>query len=161
MTSTTDSPAVDLEAKWIDIIECTIGVYPDRRLNGVAPLARIIVGALADQARALPREGELEPLYPISTDGPNKIGDGRRWLARKLMDSKLTEAEAYEIVAYCPSITDVRAALPPAGEVELRAALNLIVQKVDDLTVTRGEIEHIAMAALTTRRAQTEGSDHG
>jgi len=42
----------------------------------------------------------LEPDWPISTDGPHKIGDHRRWLARKLMDSTLTADEAYSIVRH-------------------------------------------------------------
>lgn len=40
---------------------------------------------------------------------------------------------------------------------ELRRALNLIVQKVDDLTVTRGEIEKIAMSALSSSTVQGVG----
>jgi hypothetical protein len=48
---------------------------------------------------------ELEPLWPISKDGPHEISDHRRWLARQLMDSKLDEKTAFEIVAYSPAIT--------------------------------------------------------
>lgn len=53
--------------------------------------------------------GDLEPDWPVSTDGPHKISDTRRWLARKLMDSKLTDAEAFSIVAFHPSIAEVKA----------------------------------------------------
>lgn len=42
--------------------------------------------------------------WPISTDGPHAITDARRWLARQLMDSRLSEAEAFGIVAHSPAI---------------------------------------------------------
>lgn len=54
-----------------------------------------------------PDEGELEPDWAVSKDGPIKIGDQRRWLARKLMDSKLTDKEAFGIVCYHPNISDL------------------------------------------------------
>lgn len=60
----------------------------------------------------------VQPLYAspirepeISRDGPHKISDTRKWLARQLLDSKLDEAEAIGIVAYSPAITD----LAPVG----------------------------------------------
>jgi hypothetical protein len=48
----------------------------------------------------------IEPLWEISKDGPIEIGHQRRWLARQLMDSKLTEHEAMSIVAFHPQISD-------------------------------------------------------
>lgn len=42
-----------------------------------------------------------------ATDGPHEIGEHRRWLARQLTDSKLTDAEAYSIVRHgLPKSTD-------------------------------------------------------
>jgi hypothetical protein len=52
-------------------------------------------------------EAELEPDWAVSKDGTHKIGDQRRWLARKLMDSKLTDEEAFGIVCYHPDISDI------------------------------------------------------
>lgn len=40
----------------------------------------------------------------IETDGPYKLTDERRWLARQLLDSKLSGEEAFGIVAYHPLI---------------------------------------------------------
>ncbi len=48
----------------------------------------------------------IEPLWVVSKDGPIEISYQRRWLARQLMDSKLTEAEAMSIVAFHPQISD-------------------------------------------------------
>lgn len=48
----------------------------------------------------------IEPLWEVSKDGPIEIGYQRRWLARQLMDSKLTEHEAMSIVAFHPQISD-------------------------------------------------------
>jgi hypothetical protein len=49
-------------------------------------------------------EGRAVPEWPISVDGPHSIDDKRRWLARQLMDSKLSAEEAFDIVAYHPAI---------------------------------------------------------
>jgi hypothetical protein len=46
-------------------------------------------------------------LPPISLDGPHKPSDHRVWLARKLLDSKLTDEEAYGIVAWFPAVSDI------------------------------------------------------
>lgn len=48
--------------------------------------------------------GEAEEDWPISKDGPHTISDARRWLARQLMDSRLSEAEAIGIVAHHPAL---------------------------------------------------------
>jgi hypothetical protein len=40
----------------------------------------------------------------ISEDGPHEITDARRWLARQLLDSKLSDEEAFGIVAHHPAI---------------------------------------------------------
>lgn len=47
------------------------------------------------------------PELTIDKDGPYLPDYHRRWLARQLMDSKLTDDEAYGIVAYHPSISDI------------------------------------------------------
>lgn len=54
------------------------------------------VNRLLDAAR---EEGRGDP-WPISTDGPNRIDSHRRWLARQLLDSKLTDEQAYSIVRH-------------------------------------------------------------
>lgn len=41
--------------------------------------------------------------WPISTDGPHPITDHRQWLARQLLDSQLSEAEAISIVKHFPA----------------------------------------------------------
>lgn len=59
-------------------------------------------------ARALvsvARSSLATPEWPITVDGPNEVGNVRRWLARQLMDSKLTEEESLGIVAHHPSIS--------------------------------------------------------
>lgn len=43
---------------------------------------------------------------PISGDGPNKPQGARCWLARKLMDSRLDDYEAFNVVAWHPSVTE-------------------------------------------------------
>lgn len=60
------------------------------------------------EAAACIREMVERDLPSISKDGPNEIDDHRYWLARQLLDSKLTKKEAYEIVAYHPAIYDCR-----------------------------------------------------
>lgn len=63
--------------------------------------------ALLSEIAAL--KGEVERSLPsISFDGEHAISDHRRWLARKLLDSKLDDGEAYGIAAYHPAITDLR-----------------------------------------------------
>ncbi len=41
----------------------------------------------------------------ISRDGPHKITDARRWLARQLLDSQLSDDEAFGIAAFHPAVT--------------------------------------------------------
>lgn len=48
----------------------------------------------------------------ISTDGPHKINDHRKWLARQLLDSQLSDEEAIGIVAYSPALEGVRPQQP-------------------------------------------------
>lgn len=68
------------------------------------------------EAAACIREMVERQLPAISKDGPNEIGrHGRFWLARQLLDSKLTDEEAYGIVAHHPAISD---RLPPAPGAE-------------------------------------------
>lgn len=51
----------------------------------------------------------------ISTDGPHQITDDRRWLARQLLDSKLSDEEAYGIVAFAPAVKDRRDLAAPSS----------------------------------------------
>jgi hypothetical protein len=46
----------------------------------------------------------------ISFDGPYAPGISRQWLARQLLDSKLSDEEAFGVVAFHPTITDHRLA---------------------------------------------------
>jgi hypothetical protein len=64
------------------------------------------------------REGEGGGMadWSISLDGPHKINDPRRIMAKWLMDSKFDDAEAYSCVAYHPAITDRNKALAKAPE---------------------------------------------
>ena len=72
--------------------------------------------ALLKEAAACIREMVERQLPAISKDGPHEIGRvGRFWLARQLLDSKLSDEEAYGIVAHHPAITD---ALPPSPGAE-------------------------------------------
>lgn len=48
------------------------------------------------------------PELTIDKDGPYSPTDHRRWLARQLMDSKLTEDEAFEIVFWSPAMDSLR-----------------------------------------------------
>ncbi len=77
-------------------------------------------------ARAQPPAGEAG-LPPIALDGPHRPNEQRQWLSRQLLDSRLTDAEAYSIVAYHPSVSDCFAhpAEPAArdGGEALRSAL--------------------------------------
>lgn len=70
---------------------------------------------LGDAPSALTRrliEDGLKPARApsISEDGPHPITDERRWLARQLLDSKLSDAEAFGIVAFHPAVSDARRA---------------------------------------------------
>lgn len=73
-----------------------------------------------NSSRVTPPVEAVEPDWPISTDGPVKINDQRRWLARQLMDSKLSDKEAMGIVAHHPGIGDLHPATPPAEAVAWR-----------------------------------------
>lgn len=55
----------------------------------------------------LPTPPDAREHSSISTDGPNAIDGQRAWLARQLMDSRLTEAEAFGIIAFHPQIKDL------------------------------------------------------
>ena len=61
--------------------------------------------AEATEAERKLAETVARQLPDISTDGPNEIDDHRHWLARQLLDSKLTANEAYSIVRHFPSIS--------------------------------------------------------
>lgn len=67
----------------------------------------------------------LKAAYPILSDGPHKITDHRRWLARQLLDSQLSEEEAYGIVRYSPGVNSSSEVQPvgsersPAGPCEM------------------------------------------
>lgn len=69
------------------------------------------VRAILNAARA---EGPAQPdprcAHCVNTDGPYpQARDSQRfWLARKLMDSKMTDAEVFSVVAYHPDIMDAR-----------------------------------------------------
>lgn len=83
-----------------------------------------------DFIQALPPAPAAEPA--ISTDGPHEISKTRKWLARQLLDSMLSEKEAFSVVAYSPALEGVR---PPA-----------------EPAISREEIEHIIEAHLVEER---------
>jgi hypothetical protein len=58
------------------------------------------------------------PFTEISNDGMHTPNGFRRWLARQLMDSRLTPDEAYAIVAHHPLVCDQYAPPPPAPATE-------------------------------------------
>lgn len=51
-----------------------------------------------------PAEEGDETLPEIAKDGPHRPNPMRMWLARQLMDSRLTDEEAYDIVAHSQSL---------------------------------------------------------
>jgi hypothetical protein len=61
--------------------------------------------------------------WAISHDGPNPINDHRKWLARQLLDSKLTDEESYGIVAFSPTIKHLHAPQNPSVDADLLEAL--------------------------------------
>jgi hypothetical protein len=63
-------------------------------------LAKEALGYRNKLAEAVGRQ-----LPDISNDGPHKIDDHRYWLARQLLNSKLTADEAYSIVRHFPGIS--------------------------------------------------------
>jgi hypothetical protein len=101
---------------------------------------------------------ELEPDWAVSKDGPIKIGDQRRWLARQLMDSKLTDEEAFGIVCHHPNISDMWNTRPSVGddgyklvpveptEAMLRAGYAAFVNSPSGMFV--GRIPHVYAAML-------------
>lgn len=101
-----------------------------------AAVETLLTALEAAQARAEKAEASLveamgatrEKDWPISTDGHHSISNIRRWMARQLMDSGLSDEEALGVVAYHPAITDISGAqrselstqlrdepLPPSG----------------------------------------------
>lgn len=62
-----------------------------------------LLSTIEGQAAALERVED--GYWQITKDGPHEIGFQRRWLARQLLDSKLTEDEAYAIVSHHPDIS--------------------------------------------------------
>lgn len=62
-----------------------------------------VVSAVLDAARAQ-GPGPGEAVASISTDGPHEISNHRRWLARQLLDSQLSDTEAFGIVANSPAM---------------------------------------------------------
>lgn len=60
-----------------------------------------------------PDGSPLEPLWGISKDGPHELTWQRRWLARQLMDNRLTTDEAMGIAA---GFLRQGGHLPPAEE---------------------------------------------
>lgn len=69
---------------------------------------RRIEDEAADEITALREKvASLKRLH-ISFDGPYTVNEDRWWLARKLLDSKSDDKEAYGIVAYHPAIVDAR-----------------------------------------------------
>lgn len=71
------------------------------------------IARLLTAARA---EGAAGSVGDITTDGPYPPSDSRRWLARKLLDGRLSDEEAFEIVSFHPCIkAPLRTEEPPVG----------------------------------------------
>jgi len=83
----------------------------DMHAAGETELARIWTKVEAIRAKqAAKPTGSALPIAPpsagdITTDGPHKITDHRRWLARQLLDSQLSDEEAFGIVAHSPAVS--------------------------------------------------------
>jgi hypothetical protein len=75
---------------------------PDRFEIQFATDLRTLLSALDDARAEIER---LKGTWPIATDGPHAPGEQRLWLARQLMDSKLTDKEAFGIVCYHPDVS--------------------------------------------------------
>lgn len=83
----------------VERLECTAKIAED---DGYSVLAD--PKDLTEAAAAL---REMERFMPaISFDGPNMPNDHRLWLARQLLDSKLTDDEAFSIARSFPSAPD-------------------------------------------------------
>lgn len=80
-----------------------------------------------------PAQQDREGAGDITTDGPHEINDHRRWLARQLLDSKLSEDEAYGIVAYSPAITDALQQPEPAPVGEVVTEVLVTPETLQDL----------------------------
>ena len=89
-----------------------------RKTLAVSPnTAELLIAAWA-QTNALLDAARAEGAQPsISTDGPHAITDTRHWLARQLLDSKLSDQSAFSIVAHAPSIKAARAEGPAPATV--------------------------------------------
>lgn len=55
-------------------------------------------------------DGEAVALPSIAVDGPHRPCEHRLWLARQLLDSRMSDAEAYSTIAFSPAITDLHPA---------------------------------------------------
>jgi hypothetical protein len=96
---------------------------PTKREAALADLAKLD-GETMDLAASPQGEGssadapmEAVALPAISHDGPHKPGEHRIWLARQLLDSRLTEDEAYSTVAHSPAISDFHPTpIKPSGD---------------------------------------------
>lgn len=125
----------------------------------------------SDNARvfAAPRAGSVQPLYAstscdtgkigreveapsISTDGPHAIGLGRRWLARQLLDSMLTDAEAYGIVRHAPAL-ELDAGAMDIVEKAARAACDDLGVNPDDWHEEDGVRTYAWQKEVSTVRA--------
>jgi hypothetical protein len=47
---------------------------------------------------------------------PRPLSEARRWLARQLMDTSLSDVEAFSMIAFHPLIQDARDASPAIGK---------------------------------------------
>ena len=64
--------------------------------------------ALTERVARMEEELRHAPsTWPISLDGAHKPGNHRVWLARQLLDSKLTDKEAFGVVCYSPAVSDL------------------------------------------------------
>lgn len=78
--------------------------------------ADAITRLAGEKARLEAEIAVLKANWPISLDGQYYIGVNRSWLARQLMDSTLSEAEALGIVAHAPEIIKAGTARHNTGQ---------------------------------------------
>ncbi len=152
-------PASETSEKvWADQ-EINLAVAPVlMRLGFTTHRANQISFEIADALRGFNRpnppasETSATEEWPISKDGPHPITDARRWLAHQLMDSKLSDIEAFDIVGHHSSIfppPPAPSATPAEGvalEGVARPTVPQIVRLVASYTAKYGKTDYAALA---------------
>lgn len=111
-------------------------------------------------------DGERVRLPGISLDGPHRPCEHRVWLARQLLDSQLSDEEAYSTVAFSPAIDDLRTQAPAReGEGALIDQMRTVLQKtrawMSPMTPAslHAEILNVMSSALSRQHQEGEGHE--